>query len=72
MPIYENKSGLSFSSIPEEKMNEIIPRKEAVGIYCVGNGFGRIEGFGNYYKPGITYKEFIDKLVKRGLLVQKL
>lgn len=71
MPIYENKSGLNFTSIPEEQMDKIIPRKKAVEIYCVGNGFGMIEGFEDCYKSGMTYREFIDKLIIRGLLIQK-
>jgi hypothetical protein len=71
MPLYENRSGLNFSSIQEEKMDKIISRKDAIGIYCVGNGLGRIEGFDNYYRPGMTYREFIDKLIKKGLLTQK-
>lgn len=72
MPIFENKKhGLNFSSVPENKMNEIIPRDKAIVIYCVGNGFGRIEGFEDYYKPGMTYKKFIDKLIEKGLLIQK-
>lgn len=71
MPIYENKNGLNFTSISEEKMDKVFQRKEAVGIYCVGNGFGRIKGFENYYKYGITYRGFTDKLIKKGLLIQK-
>lgn len=71
MSIYENKTGLNFTSISEEKMDKVIPRKEAIGIYCVGNGFGRIEGFENYYKSGMAYREFIDQLTEKGLLIQK-
>ena len=72
MLIYENKKhGLNFSSVSETKINEIIPIDEAIGIYCVGNGFGNTEGFENCYKPGMTYKMFIDILVKQGLLVQR-
>lgn len=70
MLIYENKSGLNFTSIPESDMDKIIPRNKAITIYCVGNGFGRIEGFENYYKSEMTYRTFIDILVKKGLLIQ--
>ena len=72
MPIFENKRhGLNFSSVTDEKMSEIIQKDEAKTIYCVGNGFGRVEGFENYYKPGITYREFTDKLINAGLLIRK-
>lgn len=72
MLIYENKKhGLNFSSVSETKINEIIPIDEAIGIYCVGNGFGNTEGFENYYRPEMTYKMFIDKLVLKGLLIQR-
>lgn len=70
MPIYENKSRLNITSIPEEKMNEIISREAAIGIYHVGNGFGKTEGFEHYFEPKMTYRTFIDKLVKIGLLIQ--
>ena len=72
MPIFENKKhGLNFSGVSEEKMDKIIPKDEAKVIYCVGNGFGRIEEFENYYSPEITYRKFIDKLIEKGLLIQK-
>jgi len=73
MPIFENKKhGLNFANVSKEKMNMIIPIDEAKTIYCVGNGFGRMEGFEEDYIPGITYRKFIDKLIEKGLLIQKL
>lgn len=71
MPIYENKTGLNFSSVSEDNMNKLIIKNDALGIYCVGNGFGRIEGFEKYYQQGITYKMFVNRMVKAGLLIQK-
>lgn len=70
MPIYENKSRLNMISIPKEKMDEIVNKNEATSIYCTGNGFGRTEGFENYFTGKMTYKEFIDKLIEKGLLVK--
>ncbi len=73
MPIFENKKhGLNFAKVSKENMDMIIPIEEAKTIYCVGNGFGRFEGFENCYIPGITYRNFIDKLIEKGLLIQKL
>jgi hypothetical protein len=52
-------------------MNKFIPKNFALQIYCVGNGFGRTEGFENFYKKDLTYKMFVNRMVKAGLLVQK-
>lgn len=71
MPVYESKSGLNLSSFSEEDMNKFIPRDFAIQAYCVGNGFGRVEGFENYYQKDLTYKMFFNRMVKAGLLVQK-
>ncbi len=70
MLFYKGENTPHFSSVSEDKMSKRIPRKKALQIYCVGNGFGKLERFDEYFQERQTYREFIEKLVDADLLVE--
>jgi hypothetical protein len=60
--------GHRISNVSKDMMDKKISRKNAIVIYCVGNGFGKFDGFDSYFVEGDTYKTFTNKLMEAGLL----